>query len=233
MIFIVHGEDYSKSRKLIVNQQKKLNVETKKEFDVTEIEPNELGDAVFSFDMFGEAPFVILNISKAANKNLDAYLNIAKKTPKDASLIILSNKKLTKSNIFIKNAVKIKAKEIVNNKDITGNIFKFVDYLFYKNRIAAYKELNKLTQEENDPFYTFSMILYGLRNVLHAKYETKEFSKKSPFVKEKAQRQAEKFSKEQITNLYNQLYETDKKLKTGQMSSDIVLTHTIEKIINS
>lgn len=57
MIYIVHGDDYPKSRKLIINQQKKLAMGLKTERDVSDITPKELYEIACSFDIFGNAPF--------------------------------------------------------------------------------------------------------------------------------------------------------------------------------
>lgn len=233
MIFVVHGQDYSKSRKIIVNQQNKLNVTHKVELLIEETSPAQLLESVSSFDIFGTPPFVIFNISKAANLNVDRYVEVAKKTPVKSTLIILSNKTLTKTNPFIKSLNANDTKIVENTLAESANIFTFVDNLFSKNRMGTYQELTKLLIDDNDPFYIFSMILYGLRNVTHAKFGSSEFEKKSPFVRTKALSQAKNFTHSQLQDLFVTLYTIDKDLKTGKISPDIVITYTLEKILHS
>lgn len=233
MIYIVHGDDFVKSRALIVNQQKKLGVESKTEINVSEISPLELYEKCSAAGLFGDLPFIVLNISDAGNKNLEPYLETAKKIPSDATLIILSSKSLPKTNVFIKNAQTLDAKIHTNEKTPEGNVFRFVDTLFTKNRKSAYKELNNLLTENNDPFYIFSMILYGLRNIAGYIFGSPSFHKQKPFVKGKAKTQSAGFSENKIKNLYFYLYNLEKKAKTGEITPDLLLTLTVEKVLNS
>lgn len=238
MIYVVHGDDYTKSRKLVVNQQNKLSVESKTELDIDEITSQKLQEAVSSFDLFGNPPFVVLNVSKAkSNKSdslmLEKFIEVLIRAPKQAVIIILADKTLGKTNIFIKKAQELKAKVITNKKAPVSNVFNFVDALFSKNPAITYKQLRLLEIDNTDPFYIFSMILYGLRNIAHAKFSTSEFTTKSPYIQSKTNTQALNFSQNSIYKLFEKLYQTDKKLKTGQTSPEIALLYTIESILNA
>lgn len=231
MIYIVHGNDYPKSRKLIVNQQKKLTSNIKIEKDISEISPKELYEATSAVDLFGNPALVVVNIPTAKVADFDRYLKILKKVPQETTLILLAENKLSKSNLFLKNAPDLKAKIALNQKPPMSNVFKFLDHLFMQNRRGTYQELEKLTEEETEPFFILSMILYGIRNLTHAKYLTDDFLKKSGYVKSKIIKQAENFTKEELIDLFGLAYETDKNIKTGKIQKDIALTQTIEKIL--
>lgn len=231
MIFIFHGDNLPKSRETILRLQKRLKAKNKKEIDVLDITPNELKEMAVSFDIFSEAPFIVLDISDAGRKNLIEYAQIAHELPKKTTLIILSNKGLAKSNVFIKEVTKAGGKITLNNSIPTSNVFNFVDTLFSKKRAETYKQLSDLINDDEDPFYLFSMILYGLRNLAFAKFESPSFEKAAPFVKSKSVEQSEAFTKQKINKLYSQLYQTDKNLKTGKISPDLVIPYTIEKIL--
>lgn len=155
-----------------------------------------------------------------------------KKIPAETVLIVLCDRELGRTNAFYKNAEALQARVVLNTETQDSNVFKFVDALFMKNKLAAYDELEKLTQEGANTFYILSMILYGLRTITHAKYTTTEFSKKSSFVKNKSIVQMQNFSTQDIKDLYKFMYETDKKLKTGLINQEIALVYTIEKILN-
>jgi len=145
----------------------------------------------------------------------------------------LCNRELGRTNAFYKNASALKAKVALNSKPQISNIFTFVDSVFYKNKRAAYEELEKLAEEGADTFYILSMLLYGLRNIAHAKFSTVEFAKKSNFVREKALSQAEKYTHKDVRELFDFMYQMDKKLKTGLISQELALVYTLEKILNT
>jgi len=232
MIYLVHGDDYAKSRKLILNQQKKLSMGLKVERDVADFSPRELYETACSFDIFGNPPFIVLNIPNTKVAESEEYIKIIKKIPNETLLIVLCQRELGRTNAFYKNASTLKAKVVLNNKAQTSNIFKFVDSVFFQNKNASYEELEKLTEEGNDPFYILSMLLYGLRNITHAKFTTVEFAKKSSFVREKALIQTKNFTHQNIKDLFAFMYDMDKKLKTGLINQEIALVYTIEKILN-
>jgi DNA polymerase III delta subunit len=157
---------------------------------------------------------------------------VLKKIPKKTTVILLSKSKLAKSNKFIKSAKELKAKVALNQKPSMSNIFSFLDQLFTQNRRGTYKELEKLTEEETEPFFILSMVLYGIRNLTHAKYLTEDFLKKSDYVKSKVLKQTENFSKEDLHGMFEMAYEADKNIKTGKLQKDLALTQTIEKILS-
>ena len=232
MIYIVHGDDYSKSRKLIINQQKKLTSNVKIEKDLADMSPKDLYEAACSFDLFGNPSLLVVNIPSGKVAGFDDYLRVLKKIPKETTVILLSEDKLAKSNRFLKSAKELKAKVAFNQKPSMSNIFKFLDHLFFQNRRGAYQELENLMEEETEPFFILSMILYGIRNITHAKYLTEEFLKKSDYIKSKMLKQAENYSKDDLKNMFEMAYQTDKNIKTGRVQKDVALTHTIEKILS-
>ncbi len=233
MIYIVHGDDYAKSRRLIVNQQKKVSIGLRVERDALEFSPRELYETACTFDIFGNPPFIVLNIPHTKMENADDFIKVMKKIPQETMLIVLCNRELGRTNAFYKNASALKAKVALNSKPQISNIFTFVDSVFYKNKRAAYEELEKLAEEGADTFYILSMLLYGLRNIAHAKFSTVEFAKKSNFVREKALSQAEKYTHKDVRELFDFMYQMDKKLKTGLISQELALVYTLEKILNT
>ncbi|KKS21065.1 MAG: hypothetical protein UU80_C0035G0005 [candidate division WWE3 bacterium GW2011_GWA1_41_8] len=232
MIYIVHGENLSYSRNIILNQQKKLRVSSRTELSVADITPAQIKDMCHSFDLFGEPPFIVLDISQAGRMKLDGYAEAVTGIPEQTTLIIMSDKELSQANAFIKNAAAIKAKVVLGIKKPSANIFKFVDMVYEKKREQAYKELRRLLEEDQDPFYLFSMLVFGLRNLSISKTESPLAAKMAPFIRSKAKKQAEGFSQESLKALYKEVYEMDKKMKTGGVSPDVAIPYTVEKIIN-
>jgi DNA polymerase III delta subunit len=207
MIYVVHGDNLSYSRKIILNQQKKLGETARTEVSVADITPQDLQNLVTSPDLFGTPPFIVLDISELKRTNPKDYIEVIKQTPEEATLIILSPKELGKTSPFLALAVN-GAKIILNKTQPKSNVFKLVDSLFKGFRKAAYKELQTLTLEDQDPFYIFSMILYGAR------------------------KNSGNFEPEQLKALFNELYSVDKKAKTGEIPIDMMLTLTVEKVLS-
>jgi DNA polymerase III delta subunit len=233
MIYIVHGEDFIKSRDQIINQLKKLGVKGKTELAVSDTTPEQIFELACSQSLFAEPQFIVLDITSAGKLNVDGYIEILKKIPADVTVVVLSAKALTKTNAFIKSAAELKAKIISNEKLPASNIFSFVDALFSKQRLKTYQELLKLIKDDEDPFRIFSMILYGLRNIAAAKFGSPAIANYKPFMKSKLEAQSAKFTEENVKNLFDGLYEIDKGAKTGEITPELMVTLAVEKVLNS
>ncbi len=209
MIYLVHGENLSQSRNIILNQQKKLGVPNRIELSVADTPPEQLLVSCSSFDIFGTPPFVVLDISLAGRKNLDDYIEPLKKIPPESTLIILAARNLPASSPFIKKSAELNLKVVLNERKPTSNIFKFIDSLFNANRNSTYKELQKLTIEDQDPFYMFSMILYGVR------------------------KNHRKFGEEGFKKVIKEMYDIDKAVKTGGISTEVFIPFAVEKLLEA
>ena len=137
MIYIVHGDNYATSRKLISNQQKTLGNSSKKNYEAKEITPETLFLELSTQGIFGDAPFIVLDISQETGDELTEYVEKIKAATNNFTLIVLSNKTLGKTNPFIKNAQALNAKVIENSEKQKSNIYKFVDQVYSKNRKAT------------------------------------------------------------------------------------------------
>ena len=232
MIYIVHGEDISKSRIMIQNQQNKCGC-TRQEMSISNITPEGLYEICCSNDLFGTPPFVVLDISSAGRINLEPYIEKIEKIPEQTTLIILSNKQLTKTNAFIKNAGRLKAKLNLNELKPQSNIFKFVDAVFYKQRENAYLELSKLINDSVSSFEIIPMMFYGLRNVSTSKFNSPSYNKSSGFIKNKAHSQSLLFSDQQLINIYEEFRKLDMKSKIGEIDEDVLVPMAVEIVLNS
>jgi len=233
MVYIVHGEDISKSRILIQNQQKKVGAQSRIEIEISEITPEGLFEKGCSNDLFGNPPFIVLDITNASRTNMEPYLEKIIKIPESTTIIILSGKPLPKTNIFIKNAEKIKARLNLNETKPQSNLFNFVDAVFYKQREKAYLELSKLMKDRVSPYEILSMMYYGLRTVAQAKTDSPSYKKLHPFVKGKAQTQSKNFTFEQIVNIYENFRKIDMKSKLSEIDEDMLIPLVIETVLNS
>lgn len=233
MIYILHGDNLSSARSFIVNlHEKAKTISSKKEFLIEETNPEELGSVTSSIDMFGGSPLIILDITSYGRRDLNPYVEVLEKVPHDKALvIILSGKKLRKSNVFIKNSKKLDARVREFSQEDDSDIFNFIDGVFDGNRSASYKELRKLILMEKNEFYIFTMLIYGLRNISYAVFDSSAYKSMNPYVKSKVLRQSHKFSKKDICSLYSDFYDLDLKVKTGKIDSGILIPMAIEKVL--
>jgi DNA polymerase III delta subunit len=233
MIYLVHGEDIPKTRALIVNQQKKLKVETKTEFEINETSPQKLESAGMSKTIFNDSPFILLNITKMGRMNVDEYIKVLKKFPKDTTVILISYKDLRNTNAFIKKQKDLGLKIIKNEKIPSSNVFRFLDAVADKSRKRTYRELSKLIKEDQDEMYLIAMLQYLFRNLAYGVFKSPQFNKINPYVKNKTRAQMKNFSKESLKSLYHDIYTIDKNTKIGLTSPADGLTLAIEKVLNS
>ena len=190
MIYIIHGENSAASRNTLLG----LQHSGKTEFSITDIQPEKLRELVSSFDIFGNAPFIILDVTQANRLNLENYVQVIKSAPAETTTVIFSYKELSTANAFLKAASELKAKIILSKQVNKASAFKFNEFLFDLDKKNAYKEFNNLLEQEEEPFYIFSMILYQLRNIVYIKFDSDEKNKISPFIKQKAIKQANNFA---------------------------------------
>lgn len=233
MIYLVHGDDIAKSRALITNQQKKLGVEKRTELILGDVTPQQFLESTRTGDLFGNAPFVVVDASKASKSVLEEFSEVLPQINKQSTIIIIFSKELTKTNPILQKATTLDIRTSLAVKTLEGNVFKFVDALYSKNRKHTYTELQNLYKEDADPFYIFSMLVYGLRNLGMVAFESPAGFKMNPYVKTKTSEQLKNFNEQKIKQIYTTLYDLDKKTKTGAIDADLALTLAIEKVLNS
>lgn len=230
MIYILHGEDIPSIRNFILKLQREHNVGAKRELAIEETNPAEIAELASSVDMFGNTSMVVLDVTKMGRMSVKAYIEVLVKVPQDLVFVVFAGKKLSKANAFLKNDAMMGAKVMPFKQISQSSVFKFMDHVFSGDREASYKELRKLILAGEDPFYVFSMLLYGLRNISYAKFDSMAFSQLSPFVKSKTKAQSRSFSEDQVKDLYDKFYELDIGAKSGVVSTDLLVVKAVESV---
>lgn len=209
----------------------KKTVEGEKlEFNAADTTPPKFLDSARTFDIFQKPPFIVLRFAKSDDASL--YYAVLKDIPKETKVVLVCPFKLGLTHVFSKNPDKLTFKEASLNQKKNADIFRFVDALFLQKRNLAHAELVALTEENNDPFYIYSMILYGLRNVFYAKFNSPELAEMKDFTKRKAQSQAEKFTQQEVIELFAHMHELDKKVKTGETDVELMNFLAVERILS-
>jgi DNA polymerase-3 subunit delta len=130
-------------------------------------------------------------------------------------------------NFKIGGVVKKEDVVILGSKKTDLNIFNFVDAIAGKNKARAYEILFKEIQNNRDPYYLLTMIVYGFRGLLTVKdLSDREMSldsivKKSrlhPFVAKKTYQSAVKFNLTELKNIYRHLLDLDTRSKEGTLN---------------
>lgn len=233
MIYIVHGDDFAKSRYAAVNQLRQ-NTGNISEYELKELTADRLRALVNSPTLFGAAPFILIDITSARPSNeLDKIILALSAAPQDTTIILLSSKPLSTTNPFIKAKIQLKAKVIENKLVPNSNIFKFLDELFSKNRTGTYTELFKLESDGEESMKIFSMILYELRNTAFCVGNSPRPEKLSPFAKTKSISHAKNYTEGEIRELFKFLHGLDVKYKTGEIPVETMITFAVEKCLGS
>lgn len=130
-----------------------------------------------------------------------------------------------KLSLYKKRITKKDTEDFVK-KDVTINIFQTIEAIADKNKEKAIFLFYDHLEKGDNPLYILSMIIYQFRNLIiikdliEKKYPYNTMISKSglhPFVFRKAYYQANKFSLESLKEIYDKLFLTDLKIKTGQV----------------
>jgi DNA polymerase-3 subunit delta len=114
----------------------------------------------------------------------------------------------------------------------SSNIFQFVDAIASGNSRKALLALKDLTDSGEDEFYIFSMIIYQIRNLFYIfELNSKGLNRQSiakeakihPFVVSKSYSLLRMYSREKLKNIYFNLFQTDKQIKSGLINPSLAL----------
>lgn len=140
--------------------------------------------------------------------------------------------------------VELEDVELLVRPKIEPDIFKTIDAIALKNRKQALELLHQHLKKGDNPLYLLSMINFQFRNLLtvralsestnyYPNLQMNSLSKKlgmHPYVARKSIQQAKKFSFEEIKKIYQKIFQTDLKIKTGQLNPEIALDMLITGI---
>lgn len=123
--------------------------------------------------------------------------------------------------------------------NLNTNIFTLIDSIGEKNLKKTLKFLNSLIKQGEEIVYILGMIVYQTKNLIIIKElalqnlpksEIIRITKKHPFVVTKSLEQAKNFSREELENIYEKLFETETKIKTGKIEPKTGLNLLVTKL---
>jgi len=229
MIYFIYGQNDLSEQRKVAEIVKKVNPQEKIEINLAELTLAEFASKVTTPSIFGFKNLFLVEVGSTTDKTLIKILENIGGLPKDTHLVFKTSKKYRANSKILKNIATTKDAELIKlgeRKDFM--VFNFLDTVYTKNKKKAYQSLKKLEEKGEPAFKIHSMLLYQLRNIAKIKFGA-NFSA-SPFVKNKARLQAKEFTGKQIVELYEHFYKTDRDLKLGLISENIINVLTIEKI---
>jgi len=118
---------------------------------------------------------------------------------------------------------------------IEADIFKTIDAIAQRNKKEAFVLIHGHLEKGDAPLYLLSMVNFQFRNILM----TKDLMQKGkplnqlklhPFVVKKSQQQAQKFTLEELMQIYQKIFKADFSIKTGKLKAETALDLLVAEI---
>ncbi len=129
--------------------------------------------------------------------------------------------------------------ELLVRPKIEADIFKTIEAIAVKNKKQALELLHKHLEKGDNPLYLLSMINFQFRNLLIIKdlikrgrsfYSLAKESRLHSYVVKKTYSQAQKFTIQEIKKIFQKIFQTDLRIKTGKINPQIALDLLIAEI---
>ncbi len=212
MIYILHGDDTTSSRKRLIALCEGLITNT---FDGKYLQLKELEESILSSGLFEENKAVVVeNITKnPKKKEILSYLSTEKST---FPIILWEDKKALKTSFSsLKNA---KIEEFL----LPSYYFRFLDTLSPRSKKESFKLYHELLQSYAPEQVFYSLLKRVRQLVVISKGErTEETEKMSPWQLSNLKRQIQMWKKESLFSFYEALKQTEIKLKTGALPTSL------------
>ncbi len=213
-MLIIHGEDivssYKKLTEVIENFKKdRIEIIIK---EAQELDPTNLRQESGSTNLFGTTKCLVIKnlLSGSKAKQKDLLVKIVSQI-QDTEVVLFESKKITNS------ALKAFPKAKVFTSTVNPVIFKFLDLLRPNNGRNLMSGWTRLIELDHEPEYIFAMLVRQFRLLIQAK-SGPSYLKMSAYPKKLITEQATRYELNHLLDLHHNLYEIDKKIKTGSSS---------------
>lgn len=215
MITLIHGTDSAASRNYFLTEKQKH--QDKATLDGTSLTLTDIMQATAGSGLFGEQETVFIEellSKKKVSKDVEAIITYLA-SQKDCPIFIWESKELTAKQLQPFKGADIKV------FSIPKTVFAFVDSIAPHNSQKMLALYHTLLAEEDAAFVLF--MLSRQTRLLLALHEQgdktiSEVQRLAPWQLGKLKKQASLFSKEQLINLHNKLYQLEHDQKTGNLS---------------
>lgn len=213
MITIIHGDD------IVLSRKKFLEYKTEKDvlLEGKNLTSQKLLES-FTGGLFGNSNKVYIENLLSIKKNVSNFDQISK-------LILLQSKN---SDIFIWEGTEVTFNNLSIFKGAKSEVFKlpqslfsFLDNLKPNNKENVSLFHQALVNSDSEMIFYMLLRQFRLLTALSdsSSIQIDEVKRLQPWQKDKLGRQLRYFSVEQLKNIYNNLFEIDLKVKTGEITN--------------
>lgn len=226
MLNFIFGDDQVKVNNFISEFVKKNNFQ-KSAHELTEDNISELVGIIDTPSLFGDKNLYIIDVTNSEFETLEKFIS---SLDSNSDVFLLYEGEIDKRSKEYKLLSKIKT---VNFSEVKSNaVFYFVDTLFLGDPKKTYQDLENLLKNKEEELSIFNLIVSTLRSLAFVCFESPLKSKIPPFKKSFFESLAKKYSQEEIANMYKIISENDLKFKNGELTSEMLLTHTVNTVLN-
>lgn len=226
-MLIIHGDDKVTSYKRLIEITDSYK---QKQMEVVSYDPQDLDITTLRQEMssglFGVTKcFVFKNLlSSTKSKSKEKIFELLK-SDLGEDVILYEGKSVSATNL------KTFSKAKIESYEVSPIIFKFLDCIRPRNARTMMLGWNKLIEQGNEPEYIFAMVVRQIRLLIQAK-SGPSYLKIAPYPKKLITAQAEHFSLDQLISMHQNLYEIDKRIKTGlsPLAMEQLLPNFFQKI---
>lgn len=227
MIYFLYGDDTAKISNYVSSLSKK-NSFNKINYELNSENISEIIGNLDTPNLFGEKNLFIIDIT---DTDPEVVLDFTRRINDSHEVIILFEDNIDQRSKVFKTLSSYKTTSFKNIKN--SNIFEFTDLLINKDTKKVYQELQKLEEAGEEDLAIFNMIVSAFRNIAAIKFDTKLKSKIIPFKVNFYNKAANLYTNEEVKEIYKILSENDLKFKTGEITSDMLLIHSINTILKN
>lgn len=219
MITIIHGEDSASSRNHF--HEFKSKYPDGRVIQADSITLTDLTQIFDGGDLFSTEKAVFLEgflTKRKQSTDFDSLLNLIKEHTLHHTIVMWEGKELDRKTLSLFPHATIKS------HSLPQTLFQFLDNLKPNNGPQLIQLIHKTT-EKTDIELVFYMLIRHIRLLIALKDERSdridELKRLAPWQSQKLQRQSRMFTNEQLVSIHTSLYEIEKGMKTGELSTPI------------
>jgi len=225
MSYFLYGSN-EKELKDFIKIYKENNSFLTKEYELNELNLEEILISVSSESLFGDRFLYIVDIT---NSNEELVFSFANRLKKDSlenasNLIILYSDDLVSRSKILSSFEGFTFK---NYKYEKPEIYKLVDLIISGNLKDTYSEISRLGVTNVDEIYVFNLLVSGFRSIEYFCLDLEQKNNIPPFKKSFYEKLSKRYDFIEIKKISQKLFEIDLKFKTGELTEDMVLTSII------
>lgn len=210
--YLFHGDDNATSRNNLHEIKKKYS--DIRELNGDKLLPKDLESTLGTESLFGNETILIENLfSRLRSKDKEACIELLKNYQGERDILIWEKKALTKVT-----TVKLPKDWVIKESKPPAILFSFLDSITPHNHAQARSLLISLRKSSEDGFI-FIMLSRHISSLIQAKTATT--IKLPPWQIGKLNSQASSWAIADLVHFYDELYNIDKNIKTGNTKLDL------------